>query len=276
MELGIHLPQYGRAASPNGIARVSRHAEALGLAHLWVSDHVVHPAQQRYPSAYLYDPLLTLTWSAAITSRIGLGTSVLVVPQYNPLWLANALSSLDSLSQGRLTLAVGVGWSEAEFDALGQSFSDRGRRTDEILALLRAAWEEDPCNFDGTYYSMSDLRILPKPGHRIPFWIGGNSEAAFRRAVEHGDGVHLDNPAADEIARLTKRLRDARPEPSFTISVRVSWKDLGATPDEVRAGCERLGDAGVDVTMVDPQVGSLDEWIRCADVIAAGVDQGSV
>ncbi len=96
------------------MSRAARHAEELGFVDVWVSDHIVHPAAQSYPSPYLLDPLVALTWAAAVTDRIGLGTSVLVVPMHNPLGLANALASLDVLSAGRLTVAVGVGWSEAE------------------------------------------------------------------------------------------------------------------------------------------------------------------
>src|SRR5215831_18000721 len=111
-EVGIHLPQYGRVSGPDAITRAAVHAEELGFAGVWVSDHLVQPAAQDYPSPYLYDPLLTLTWAAAATHRIGLGTSVLVASQYHPVWLANATASLDALSGGRLKLAVGVGWSE--------------------------------------------------------------------------------------------------------------------------------------------------------------------
>src|SRR5262245_27385846 len=157
MKIGSHLPQFGRVAGPEAITRAARHAEELGFADLWVSDHVIHPASQSYPSPYLYDPLLTLTWGAAATERIGLGTSVLVAAQHNPLWLANALASLDALSQGRLTIAIGVGWSEAEFDALGYSFHDRGRRTDEIIAILRTCWNDDPASFEGTFYNFADI-----------------------------------------------------------------------------------------------------------------------
>src|SRR5689334_3418857 len=123
MKLGIHLPQYGRAASPEAIRAVTERAEVLGFADVWVSDHIVQPAAQSYPSPYLFDPLLTLGWAAAASEQIGLGTSVLVVPQYHPLHLANSLASLDRLSGGRLTIAAGVGWSAAEFAALDQEFT---------------------------------------------------------------------------------------------------------------------------------------------------------
>ena len=108
MRVGVHLPQYGRVAGPRAITEAANRAEDVGFADLWVSDHIVHPAAQDYPSPYLLDPLITLTWAASGTERIGLGTSVLVVPMHNPLELANSLASLDVLSAGRLTIAVGV------------------------------------------------------------------------------------------------------------------------------------------------------------------------
>src|SRR3954465_12563564 len=109
MQVGIHLPQFGRASGPEAITRAAQAAETLGFADVWVSDHVAIPAAQDYPSPYLYDPLLTLTWAAAATARVGIGTSVLVVPQHNALSLANSLASLDALSGGRPTAGAGGG-----------------------------------------------------------------------------------------------------------------------------------------------------------------------
>ncbi|HEV3225532.1 MAG TPA: TIGR03619 family F420-dependent LLM class oxidoreductase, partial [Acidimicrobiales bacterium] len=178
MLVGVHLPQYGHVAGPQAITQAARHAESLGFADIWVSDHVVHPAAQSYPSPHLYDALVTLTWGAAVTSRVGLGTSVLVVPMHNPLELANSLASIDALSQGRLVAGVGVGWSEPEYDALGYGFHDRGRRLDEILDLWRVAWRDDPVSFHGEFVSFDDIRCFPKPARPIPIWVGGGSEAA--------------------------------------------------------------------------------------------------
>jgi alkanesulfonate monooxygenase SsuD/methylene tetrahydromethanopterin reductase-like flavin-dependent oxidoreductase (luciferase family) len=143
MTYGIHLPQYGRVASGEAVARAARHAEELGFTDVWVSDHVVHPAEQSYPSPFLLDPFATLSWAAAVTTRVRLGTSVVVVPQHNPVWLANHLATVDAMSSGRLILGAGVGWSEREYEALGQSFATRGRRLDEILDLLRVAWRAE-------------------------------------------------------------------------------------------------------------------------------------
>jgi probable F420-dependent oxidoreductase len=268
MLIGSHLPQYGRVAGPDAITRAARHAEDLGFSDLWVSDHVVHPAAQSYPSPYLFDPLLTLTWAAAVTSTIGLGTSVLVVPQHNPLWLANALASLDALSAGRVTIAVGVGWSEAEFDALGQSFHDRGRRLDESLALLRTCWRDDPASFHGEYYRFDDIRVLPKPAHEIPIWIGGSSERAYRRGVERGDGFQLIGVTPEEAQAPVERLRAERPEPGFRISLRTGWDPLGMEHDLIRREYDGYRAAGIQHVISAPWRTDLDDWLSSMELLA--------
>ena len=119
MTYGIHLPQYGRVVGGDAVSRAARHAEDLGFNDVWVSDHIVHPAEQTYPSPFLLDPFATLSWAAAVTTRVRLGTSVLVVPQHNPVWLANHLATVDAMSGGRLIVGAGIGWSKREYDALG-------------------------------------------------------------------------------------------------------------------------------------------------------------
>ena len=158
---------------------------------MWVSDHIAIPAAQDYPSPYLYDPLLTLTWAAAATERVGLGTSVLVVPQHNALALANSLASLDALSGGRLTVGAGVGWSAAEFAALGQSFADRGRRLDEMIDVLRACWGPDPVDFDGEFVQLDAMKVQPKPAHPHPD-LGRRPQRARVPCAprRRGDGFH--------------------------------------------------------------------------------------
>jgi len=269
VRVGIHLPQYGRAASPTAIRRAAKHAEALGFADLWVSDHVVMPATQPYPSPYLFDPIVTLTCGASVTATIGLGTSVLVLPQHNPLWLANALASLDALSEGRLTIAAGVGWSEGEFSALGQSFHDRGRRTDEIIDLLRACWRDDPVTFEGEHYRFADVRLLPKPAHEIPIWIGGGSEPAYRRAAARGDGFQTIGLDPDAARSVCARLRRDRPETTFTISLRTGWDPQGMDPDTISRECDAFAAAGIQHVVSAPWRAGLDDWLRSMDLLAA-------
>jgi probable F420-dependent oxidoreductase len=275
MRIGTHLPQFGHVAGPDAITRAAQHAEALGFTDLWVSDHVVHPAAQDYPSPYLYDPLLTLTWAAAATTRIGLGTSVLVAAQHNPLWLANALASLDALSAGRLTVAIGVGWSEAEFDALGQSFHDRGRRTDEILQLLRVCWRDDPATFAGDHYQFRDIRVLPQPAHEISIWIGGSSDAAYRRGIERGDGFQLIGITPDQARRPIERLRSERPEDTFVISLRTGWDPLGMEEDRIRREHVEFEEAGIQHVVSAPWRRELDEWLRSMERLAEIAGMGA-
>jgi probable F420-dependent oxidoreductase len=268
MQVGIHVPQYGRVAGPDAVTRAARHAEELGFAGVWVSDHIVHPAAQDYPSPYLYDPLVTLTWAAAVTSTIGLGTSVLVAPQHNPLEAANVLASLDSLSRGRLTVGVGVGWSEAEYAALGYGFRDRGARLDEIIRVWRTVWRDDPASFTGEHHTFQDIRVLPKPAHDIPIWIGGSGARAYRRAVELGDGFHLIGVTPEEAAPVIERLRRDRPEPSFSISLRTGWDPQGMDPDRIRAERDQYEAAGVSYVVSAPWRSDLDSWLRSMELLA--------
>lgn len=269
MRVGVHLPQFGRAAGPDAIRRAARLAEDLGFADVWVSDHVAQPAAQDYPSPYLFDPLLTLTWAAAATERIGLGTSVLVAAQYHPLWLANATGSLDALSGGRLRLAIGVGWSEAEFDALGQDFHTRGRRTDEILDVLRACWSTDPTTHRGEFFMLDAIRVLPKPAHPIEIWIGGSSEAAYRRAARHASGFQLIGLKPDTVAAPILRIRRDHPDPAtFTISLRTGWDPQGMDPAEIAEEHAAFAAAGIQHVVAAPWRSDVDAWLRSMELLA--------
>jgi probable F420-dependent oxidoreductase len=262
MRFGIHLPQYGRAGSGPAIRAAARLAEDLGFDDVWVSDHVSQPATQSYPSPHLFDPFLTLATAAAVTDRIGLGTSVLVASQYHPVWLANATASLDALSGGRLRLAIGVGWSEAEFGALGQSFHDRGRRTDEILEILAAAWTSDPTTYRGEFYELADLRILPKPAHPIELWIGGSSDAAYRRAARFGSGFQLIGLKPDTVVEPIARIRADHPDPTgFRISLRTGWDPQGMDPQEIADERDAFEAAGVQHMIAAPWRNDAESWL---------------
>jgi probable F420-dependent oxidoreductase len=255
-------------AGAAAITQAARHAEALGFEDVWVSDHIVHPASQSYPSPYLFDPLITLTWAAASTERIGLGTSVLVVPTHNPLELANALASLDALSAGRVTIAVGVGWSEKEYTALGYGFHNRGRRLDEAVDLFRAVWSEDPVSFHGEFTSFDDLRILPKPHRQIPIWIGGGSEAAYRRTADRGDGFQAVGLTPEKAAPVVARVRQDHPEAAFPISLRTGWDPQGMDPGLIRHELAAFTEAGIQHIVSAPWRKNLDDWLRSLDLLA--------
>src|SRR5438105_6717199 len=224
MQLGIHLPQAGSKASPQLIRRHARRAEDIGLSDVWVSEHIIVPRKQFSRSPLFYDPILTLTWVAAVTERVRLGTSVIVLPMRHPLPLAKELATLQNLSGGRLILGAGVGWLEAEFDALGVPFHERGRRMDEGIAMMRAVWSENPVTFPTRVILavIEDMRSLPKPGQAVPIWIGGSSEPALNRALRL-DGWHGSRCTPEQAAPIVQRLRSVRPEPDFAVSLRYGW-----------------------------------------------------
>lgn len=268
VRVGIHLPQYGPAAGPESITQAARRAEELGYSDVWVSDHTVHPASQSYPSPYLYDPLVTLSWAAAVTERVGVGTSVLVVPTHHPLALANSLASLDNLSGGRLVVGVGVGWSEAEYRALGAEFFDRGRRLDEALALFRAAWSEDPLSFHGRYTDCDDIRVLPRPAGPVPLWVGGGSEPAYRRAAELGDGYQAIGLTPEQAVSVVARVRALRPDPTFTISLRTGWDPQGMDPARIADERVAFAEAGIQHVVAAPWQRALDAWLSSMERLA--------
>jgi alkanesulfonate monooxygenase SsuD/methylene tetrahydromethanopterin reductase-like flavin-dependent oxidoreductase (luciferase family) len=175
VQLGVNVPNFGPGTDPDVLRRWALTVEGLGFDLLMVSDHVaVTPdVAEQYPAPF-YEPFTTLAWLAGLTRRIRLGTTVLILPYRHPLLTARMAANLNDLSGGRLVLGVGVGWARQEFDALGVPFRERGRLTDLHLLAIRAAWAD-----------AEDYRSGP-----IPVWIGGNSDAALRRAVRLGDAWH--------------------------------------------------------------------------------------
>jgi probable F420-dependent oxidoreductase len=231
------------------VLKIALKADALRYASVFVTDHVVLPvsaARSVYPYAptgqfpggarqdYL-DPLAMLGFLARATTRVRLGTSVLVIPYRHPLVLAKTLATVDVLSRGRVILGAGAGWLREEFEALGAPpFEERGAVTDEYLRVMRLAWTADPVTFDGRYCRVAPVHALPKPAQAggIPVWIGGHTRAAIRRAATLGDGWHpigLRPPATlmpDEYEASVKQLhafaKEAGRDPSaITLSFRA-------------------------------------------------------
>lgn len=192
MEFGIALPVFGRYARREEILEAALKAEGLGYGSLWVSDHIVIPDSHKVFGDVFYDPLITLAFLSSATKKIKLGTSVLVLPYRNPIVLAKMVSTLDTLSRGRVILGVGSGWLREEFDALGVAFDERGGMTDEYINIMKELWTSAKPSYDGEYIKFSQVRFLPKPVQRPhpPVWVGGGGERAIERAVRYGDGWH--------------------------------------------------------------------------------------
>src|ERR1700722_15307036 len=195
----------GFEATPEAIIASAVKAEELGFDAVFVNDHiVVNNAPRSAPWANTYDPFVALSFIAASTTRIGLGISVLIVPYRNPIATAKMLATLDRMSNGRLVAGIGVGWNEAEFQALGVPFHERGARTTEYLRIWQACWAPGEVSFQGKFFSFSDMHVSPKPAQRPhpPIWVGGSSDAALRRAAHF---AAVWQPTPTPIAELIER-----------------------------------------------------------------------
>ena len=252
MRIGVTVPNvHETLAERSTIEAVGRMADELGFDSVWCNDHLALPsardgggAEPAYAAAYgeqrgqnIYEPLIVLAYLAAVTRRVLLGTSVYLLPLRNPLLAARQAVSLDRLSDGRLVLGVGVGWLESEFAAVGVPYRQRGRRTDEAIAMLKAL-----CGADGAGF-------LPKPVQRPhpPLWIGGRSDAAVRRAARVGDAWHPSHLTVDELRRQIPQLR-AECERAGRSGGRGGGDDApqarGAVADRRRGARVLQGDAG--------------------------------
>ncbi len=211
MKLTVEFPSVSYREGPETVRRFASAVEQIGYDHIDVFDHVVmgYPMERRPPGPYqatmpILEALMTLAHVAAVTSRVGLGTEVLVLPQRHPTLVAKQVSTLDTLSGGRARLGVGVGWQESEYEALGENFHTRGARMDEAIRLLRAYWSDARVDAAGPHYPVTAMAMEPKPpqGGRLPIWIGGMSERAWRRVGELGDGWLASRVTDADSARL--------------------------------------------------------------------------
>ncbi len=288
MRIGITCGGIGPYASGEFIRRSARLAEEAGFSAYWLPEHVVQFAdypESKYPYAEgtgqelpeqsddaplrfdddtyamsdprnpLVDPVVGMTWAAAATSRIEVGTNILVLPQRNPVVLAKALATLDSFSGGRVVLGVGVGWAKEESDAVGAVFADRGKRMDDAIPALRALWNAEASTYEGDYYRFEEAYCFPKPARAggIPILIGGESKAARRRVAQLGDGWLPYNLPVDEaaatIADLKARTADFGRDPEALRIVKIvysssnlndllRWRDAGVTEFNIASSGE--------------------------------------
>jgi len=202
MKFGIWIPNCRHLATPDIIRGSAVRAEQLGYDSVWVSDHVVVPdANIKNFGETIFDPLVTLGVIAGATSRVRLGTTVLIVPYRNAVVTAKMISSLDALSGGRVVFGVGAGWVAAESAMLGVPFAERGAMTDEHLAAMQELWTRQAPSFRGKYTQFSSLKFEPKPVQKPhpPIWVGGHSRAALRRTAQFGAAWHPINRSPEEL-----------------------------------------------------------------------------
>ena len=258
MKYGFSMIVRGDDAAPATFDAIAERAEALDIDALWASDHLVMPpfrvsrypgrADGRLPDDWkrtYYQPFGVLGYLAGRTTKIRLGTSVLILPMRNPLEVAAQVAELDQLSGGRINFGVGVGWYSEEFAALGYAFNDRGKRTDDGLTIVRKLWSEDKATHQGPYYSFEEAEMGPKPVQEPhpPIYIGGNSPAAIRRTARFADAWHPFKITPEVLSEqrpvLEAALRDAgRSADGFTVAPKIALTFQDGPPGDGQAPSE--------------------------------------
>ncbi|GLX99283.1 TIGR03619 family F420-dependent LLM class oxidoreductase [Herbidospora sp. NBRC 101105] len=272
MRLGLGLPSLGHLASPAFIASVARRAEELGYHSLWVGERLLDPVKprSRYPGTpdgnlpesmkIAYDPVATLTFAAAVTSRITLGTSVLCMLLHNPVVLAKQLATLDALSGGRLRAGLGQGWSLDEIEAAGNTPVGQGRRSDEFVAVLRGLWTAGTTAYTGEFFTVPETAFEPKPASpRI--YLGVYAPRAVERAGRLADGWLPGGLPLELLLPLRETLFESarkagRPEPEVVVRANVRFTGTRRRPfqgtwAQIEADLAAFREAGVDEVFLD-------------------------
>jgi probable F420-dependent oxidoreductase len=238
VHFGVILPNYGLSASVDDIRRVVELAEELRFDSVWTTEHIIVGPEAVDPYGRVYDPLVTLGWISGWTERIGLGTSIVLVPLHNPVHLAKEVATLQELSGGRFTLGVGMGWHKDEFGFMGVPFEGRGRRADEAIRIMRALWSGER-DFDGEHWSFHDATFEPRPSPQPQIWVGGSSPRATRRARELGDAWHPSRGSdADHVRSVKEQYPDLRVIPRTSADKVEAMLDAGAEGAVVQFGDE--------------------------------------
>lgn len=253
MKIGVLFPQTEIGSDPAGLRDYAQAVQELGFSHLVSYEHILGAVPERLPPDYapfgIHDEfnevLTTFAYLTACAPGLGLATGILVLPQRQTPLVAKQTCQLQWLTQGNFRLGVGLGWNFAEFEGLGRTFSNRARRMEEQIRLLRQLWSQEVVHFQGEFESVEGCGILPLPPQPIPIWIGGRAQAALRRAATLGDGLFPLSPLEGGWKATLEQVRQWREEAGkpwegFGIEARVTiqpgwqeelqqWQELGAT-----------------------------------------------
>lgn len=259
MKVGAVYPQIELGGAPEALDSIGRAVEDMGLDHLVMYDHVVGAVhanrEPKLTGPYtendpFHDPFVAFAYLAGITKRINFVTGVLILPQRQTVLVAKQATDIELLSGGRLRLGVGIGWNYVEYDALGQDFGTRGARMNEQIPFLRRLWTETPFEWEGKFDRIDRGNLIPRPRTQIPIYVGGFSEAAYRRGAKLGDGFLFAGAGVRDIlpgwARVKELLiEEGRKVEDFTAQCLImNSKFGGLTPEEARDNIRRWEDAG--------------------------------
>jgi probable F420-dependent oxidoreductase len=272
VKFGLFSMNSYACSSPETAVEIAQLAESAGFESLWAGEHVVLPdplvsPPGMAPSDRILDPVIALTYLAAHTRRVLLGTGIIILPQRNPLVLAKELASLEELSGGRLIFGVGAGYLEPEFRALGIPFRDRGARTNDYLAAIRAIWTQPQPAYHGRFLSFEHVQAHPRPQRSIPVVVGGHTRYAYRRAVEQANGwygfeIGFEGSArslTDSLAGIADALkRYHRPQELGKLEISVTPPPGPITLERAR----QYANLGVDRLIIWPTDGTSAADLR--------------
>lgn len=279
MKLGLFSVNMGACSEPGALAAMAAAAESAGFESLWAGEHVVLPDPQVPPSPMApqdpaLDPLLALTWAAAVTRTIRLATGIVILPQRNPVVLAKQVASLDVLSGGRFLFGIGVGYLEPEFRAIGANFEERGAVTDEYLDAMTHLWYDEHPEHHGRFVDFAGVDAHPRPVQRpIPIVVGGHTPAAYRRAVTRGQGWYGFALTPEATADCLDGLRAAAAKverPSSLGELEITVTPRGRLSPESAAAFAELGVHRL-VPMPPPTADGVRETIDVAVAAIAGL-----
>lgn len=283
MKVGLFAPLANPYATPEYIRALGEGAEERGFDSIWLAEHVVlfNEYSSQYPYAQdgkipvpagsgILDPFASLSYLAACTSTIRLGTGICLVPQRNPVYTAKEAATVDWLSNGRFDLGIGVGWLEEEFQALGVPFERRGARCRAYIDVMKSLWCDDVSQYEGEFYSLPPTSQFPKPVQdpHPPIHFGGESNAALRRVADLGQGWYGFNLSAEDVVERIEKLTvllEKRGRSRDDVEISVCPYMLPATRETIHA----YGDAGVDRVILTVAAGSPDRLSAALDALAA-------
>ena len=294
MRFGVCIPHYGRPIDAGALTEMAIKAEEMGFDSVWVTDHIIvpHVIPDREDGHIVYrhdmlEPLALLTHLGAVTKRVNIGTSVIILPYRNPVILAKAIATADVLSGGRVIFGAAVGWMEGEFQALNAPFADRGRVSDEYLKLLKELWTNPTPTFHGEYFHFDQVTFSPMPVQQPhpPIWIGGRTRRAVRRAVALGDFWHPTqlpprelSPLVDYMKRHSASVgRENPPQLSFRGILNFSddsgpeRRPLHGNAEDIAADLQEYAQIGVRHVILEIPGESFDDKFRAMERFQAEV-----
>lgn len=276
MKLGIFGINFGPCGDPDVAARIAQHAEAAGIESVWTGEHVVLPEPQVPPSPApattpFLDPAVALAYIAAATSRIRLGTGIIILPQRNPVVLAKEMASVDVVSKGRLIFGIGAGYLEPEFAALGVPFDNKGARTREFIEAMVALWTQEKPEYDGRFVAFAGINAFPRPLQKPhpPIVMGGSTPPAFKRAVTHANGWYgfgLDENATKASLAAVRAAAAQTERPAHLGPLEISITPFVRLDRDV---VRRFEDLGVHRIIAYGLVQTEDEMRALVDHVAA-------